>query len=219
MCNTRLPAPPPPLSALRRFFRAWLQARSGPLAPGGWAGGRVLFCSVSRQGFRMGEGARAIQEEEGKLITLGKGIRPSNHSPHQPKAGGDRAGRRAGVPPGAAHVASAHLCFPAWKIGPNRSSAAKGEPGWAGCSVVSNGSHGGGEPLGGCCRKGAAHFTGQFPRDAGPGRSSSSRADRSIFRRARPLCLSFGSRTMGGHSGLAGCHVGVPVHSLLFLTV
>lgn len=123
------------------------------------------------------------------------------------------------MPPGAAHVASAHLCFPAWKIGPNRSSAAKGEPGWAGCSVMSNGSHGGGEPLGGCCRKGAAHFTGQFPRDAGPGRSSSSRADRSIFRRARPLCLSFGSQTMGGHSGLAGCHVGVPVHSLLFLTV
>lgn len=74
MCNTRLPAPPPPLSALRRFFRAWLRARSGPLAPGGWAGCRVLFCSVSRQGFRMGEGARAIQEEEGKLITLGKGI-------------------------------------------------------------------------------------------------------------------------------------------------
>ena len=114
----------------------------------------------------MGEGARAIQEEEGKLITLGKGIQPSNHSPHQPKAGGDRAGRRAGVPPGVAHVASAHLCFPAWA--PNRSSAAKGEPGWAGCSVTSNGSRRGGEPLGGCCGKGAAHFTGQFPGDAAP---------------------------------------------------
>ena len=119
----------------------------------------------------------------GEIDTLGKGVPTSNHSLHPAQGGGDRAGRSMAVPPRAAYEASsAHLCLPAQA--PGRSSAVTGEPGQACCSVLSNRSLGGGERPGGCCGSGAAHFTGPFPRAAGPGRSG---ADGSIFEVARPV--------------------------------
>ena len=75
------------------------------MAPGGRAGLGVLSCSVSRQGFRMGEGAWAIQEVEGKLIRLGRASKPQITHFIQPKveetvhAFGDQVIKGTAAPP------------------------------------------------------------------------------------------------------------------------
>lgn len=74
---------PPPLAAVSS------EPGSRPvlalLAPGGRAGLAVLSCFVSRRGFRMGEGASALQEVEGKLTRLARASKPQITHFIQPK--------------------------------------------------------------------------------------------------------------------------------------
>lgn len=100
------------------------------LAPGGRAGLAVLSCSVSRRGFRMGEGAGSSGSRE--IDTLGKASKPQITHFIQPKV-------EETVQVGAwrCHPGLPMRLLPTVPAVQLLYSAVRAEPGWACCSVMS----------------------------------------------------------------------------------
>lgn len=114
----------------------------------------------------LGEGLATVfhSGRGGEAHGLAKDTQPSNRPPRQPKAGGGHAGRRAGVPPGAATPLLPTCAFQLRLLIGAQQRESGARPGWR--SVMPPAASEG-EQLGLSCGKGAARFTGQFPREAG----------------------------------------------------